>query len=186
MNPISASVLDARQLPCSGKHEQIFHRWAMLAVGESFVLLNDHRPEPLRRQFEQFVPGCFEWAEVPPPHGGFAVRLTRLRLDPAGFDAGLVNGCGSLGTRSGDTAVVADDDILVRLHLDFRECPVDEAHDRILRLAQGIAEGTELLADLPSPDPYLDRALTAMGRTFHGAVLPGSAPGWRYAVRHPA
>jgi uncharacterized protein (DUF2249 family) len=179
-------VLDARLIPCSGKHEQIFHRWAALMVGESFVLLNDHRPEPLRRQFEQFVPGCFEWAAVPPPPGGFAVRLTRLRPDPAGFDASLVNGCGSLGARSGATTVAADEDILVRIHLDFRECPVGEAHDRVLRLAQGLADGAELLADLPSPDSDLDRALTTLGRTFHGAALPGSVPGWRYAVRHPA
>lgn len=186
MSSLPPAVLDARLVPCSGKHAFIFRRWAELATGESFVLLNDHRPEPLRWQFEHLVTGCFEWVEVPPPLGAFAVRLTRLRPDPVGFDASLVTGCGPLSALSGSTTVVAEDDIFVRLHFDLRESAVDEARDRVLRLARGLAEGTELLADLASPDPGLDQALTVLGRTFLGASLQGSSPGWRYAVRHPA
>gem|GEM_PF-1419073 len=183
-------VLDARLIPCSGKHALIFRQWAQLAVGESFVLLNDHRPDPLRRQFEQVVPGCFEWTEIPPLPGAFAVRLTRLQTDPTGFDSNLVSGCGPVSERSsGDTgisSVAPDEEIFVRLHFDFRSCSPEEARERILRMAQGLAEGTELLADLPSPDPDLDRALSVLGRTFRGAALQDFSPGWRYAVRHPA
>src|SRR5262245_55198517 len=112
-------ILDARPLPCAGKHSAIFRRWAELPVGESFVLLNDHRPEPLRRQFEQYVPGCCEWREIAPPAGAFAVRLTRLRPDPRGFDPAHVTGC----TLSAALIDPAEQGILVRLQLDYRELP---------------------------------------------------------------
>lgn len=147
-----------------------------MAVGESFVLINDNRPDPFRRRFEHLIPGCFEWAEVP-PQGAFAVCLTRLRPDPAGFDASTVNGCDPLSASSVDAIVAADDGILVRLRLDFQDSPVAKSRGRVLRLAQGLAEGTELLAELQSPDPDLDRALTALGGTFRGAAMRGSSPG---------
>lgn len=189
MDSLSPAVLDARLIPCSGKHALIFRQWAQLAVGESFVLLNDHRPDPLRRQFEQVVPGCFEWTEIPPPPGAFAVRLTRVQPDPTGFDASMMSGCGPMSERSSDTVGfsenAADDGIFVRLHLDFRDYSADEARERILNLAQGLREGTELLADLRLPDPSLDQSLTLLARIFRGAAIPGPMPGWRYAIRHP-
>ena len=94
MSSPSSTVLDARLIPCAGKHELIFRRWSALAVGESFVLFNDHRPEPLRQQFAQHVPDCFDWREAESPSDGYAVRLTRLRPDPVDFDPSFVNGCG--------------------------------------------------------------------------------------------
>jgi uncharacterized protein (DUF2249 family) len=189
MDSPSPVILDARAIPCAGKHALIFRQWAKLTVGESFVLLNDHRPDPLHRQFEQLVPGCFEWAEIPPPPGAFAVRLTRLHPDPIEFEASLVNGCLPMGERPNDatgiSGIAADDGILVRLHLDFRDYSADEARERILNLAQGLREGTELLADLRLPDPSLDQSLTLLARVFRGAAIPDPMPGWRYAIRHP-
>lgn len=178
MSDASPDVLDARRLPCAGKHPLIFRRWAELAVGESFVLLNDHQPEPLRRQFESFVPGCYEWSESPPPPGAFAVHLTRLRPDPAGFDPAQTGGCGL-------PAVEGDEGVFVRLQLDYRELPPAAARSRARHLAGGLAEGAELQLDLAGPDPGLDDALTALGMTFRGNALPAASPGWRYLIRHP-
>ena len=129
MNDLPPDVLDARALPCAGKHPLIFRRWARLRVGESFVLLNDHRPEPLRRQFEQLVPGCCDWREIEPSSGAFAVRLTRLRADPAEFDPAQAGGCGP-PARSGE-----NDGLLLSLQLDYRELPAGEARAATSHLA---------------------------------------------------
>ncbi|MCU0792380.1 MAG: DUF2249 domain-containing protein [Opitutaceae bacterium] len=179
--PALAAALDARLIPCSGKHEIIFRRWATLAVGESFILLNDHRPAPLQNQFEQLVPGCFEWFEIEPPPGAFAVRITRIRSDPAGFDPGIVNGCGlkPAGTSG------SDDSILVQLQFDYRGESPALARQRLLRVASRLPDATGLLADLSTPDPELDRSLTALALTFQGHALPGATPAWRYTICRP-
>jgi uncharacterized protein (DUF2249 family) len=179
MSSSPSAVLDARPIPCSGKHELIFRRWAALAVGESFVLLNDHRPEPLRRQFEQLVPDCFEWCEIEPPVGAFAVCLTRLRPDPAGLDLRRVSGCGLRPTPAD-----GDNPILVQLQFDYRGLTPDSARATLLRFAADLPAGTELLAVLPQPDPELDHGLTALNRAFRGEALPAASPGWRYSIRH--
>lgn len=53
--------LDARVIPRPEKHKTIFATFGKLAAGESFVLLNDHEPEPLRKEFEREHPGSFGW-----------------------------------------------------------------------------------------------------------------------------
>ncbi len=53
--------VDARVLPKPEKHPTIFATFAKLAVGESFVLVNDHEPEPLRKEFEAEQPDSFGW-----------------------------------------------------------------------------------------------------------------------------
>lgn len=53
--------LDARVLPKTVRHKTIFATFAELGAGESFVLLNDHEPEPLRLEFEREHPGSFGW-----------------------------------------------------------------------------------------------------------------------------
>lgn len=181
MSSSKTAVLDARLIPCSGKHELIFRRWSTLAVGESFTLLNDHRPEPLRQQFAQHVPGCFAWRETESPSGGFAVTLTRLQPDPVDFDPTVVNGCGGSSSIGQNT----DRSILVKLHFDSRNLSMSEARERVLRVTTKLPEGAELLVDLAEPDPELDRRLASMNRTFHGEALPSADAGWRYTIRHP-
>lgn len=175
-------VLDVRALPCSGKHPLIFQRWAQLPVGGSLVLLNDHRPAPLQQQFERLVPGCFEWDEIPAPSGAFAVRLTRLRPDPAGFDPAHPGGCGGPPRETERT----DRDLLMRLQLDFRPLPPATARARVLAVARGLADGVVLEVELAAPDPGLDEGLTTLGLTFHGRAAAAGPAGWHYAIRRPA
>lgn len=180
MSPDTDDVLDVRALPCAGKHPLIFERWARLGVGRSFVLVNDHRPEPLRHQFERLVPGCCDWCEVPPPPGAFAVRLTRLRPDPAGFHPQQAAGCGA----AAGSGAPADPDILMRLQLDYRALPAPAVRELLRHLAPGLADAVELEVDVTAPDPDLDAVLTSLGLTFRGTALPEAA-GWRYAIRRP-
>jgi uncharacterized protein (DUF2249 family) len=54
-------TLDVRVIPPPEKHPTIFRTFAALTPGESFVLVNDHDPKPLRYQFEAEHAGEFGW-----------------------------------------------------------------------------------------------------------------------------
>lgn len=61
---IMAIELDIRIVPPREKHPTIFRTFDALAPGESFTLINDHDPYPLRHQFEATRSGQFAWAYV--------------------------------------------------------------------------------------------------------------------------
>ena len=79
----AAELLDARDIPCSRKHPMILERAHDLPVGSSFVLVNDHAPEPLRYQFEALFPRCFQWDYLVAEDDFAAVRITRATPTPA-------------------------------------------------------------------------------------------------------
>lgn len=54
-------VLDVRPIPHGQRHPRIFRRYARLSPGESFVLVNNHDPKPLRREFSATHPDEFTW-----------------------------------------------------------------------------------------------------------------------------
>lgn len=53
--------LDVRVIPPREKHPAIFQTFQALAQGESFILVNDHDPMPLRYQFQNEYPDQFGW-----------------------------------------------------------------------------------------------------------------------------
>ncbi|MFS8199416.1 DUF2249 domain-containing protein [Streptomyces sp. CWNU-52B] len=57
-------VLDVREIPHGRRHPRIFARYGRLAPGESFVLVNNHDPKPLRREFEATHPDTHTWDYV--------------------------------------------------------------------------------------------------------------------------
>lgn len=54
-------TLDVRVIPPREKHPTIFQTFAALAPGESFILVNDHDPKPLRYQFQYEHADEFGW-----------------------------------------------------------------------------------------------------------------------------
>jgi uncharacterized protein (DUF2249 family) len=54
-------ALDIRVVPPPEKHPTIFRTFDALAPGESFTLINDHDPFPLRHQFEATRTGTYSW-----------------------------------------------------------------------------------------------------------------------------
>lgn len=54
-------TLDVRPIPPREKHSTIFQTFDALGTGESFVLINDHDPRPLRYQFDAEHAGRFGW-----------------------------------------------------------------------------------------------------------------------------
>ncbi len=71
-------VMDVRPIPCSVKHGMIIQRWFNLAVGDYFILLNDHDPVPLRYQFQAEFPGTFAWDYVEQGPTDVRVKITKL------------------------------------------------------------------------------------------------------------
>ena len=100
MNPLPTeqndrSLFDVREISCSEKHALIFARWAELAVGAHFVLINHHDPVPLYRQFAATFPEAFTWEYLERSPEKVQIKITRLTASPANaVVAPFSGGCG--------------------------------------------------------------------------------------------
>ena len=70
--------LDVRVIPPREKHPTIFHTFDALAAGESFVLINDHDPFPLRYQFEAERAWTFGWEYLERGPAVWRVEISRV------------------------------------------------------------------------------------------------------------
>ena len=132
-------VFDVREIPGRVKHAQIFQRWQDLAVGEFFVLLNDHDPVPLRHQFDGQFKGTYGWDYLEKGPEEFRVKITKLRaLDgqtPAPAAAAAKTGAGIAKAVS---AVVQE--------IDVRGFEPPEPLVRILAALEALPAGVKLRA----------------------------------------
>lgn len=73
-----AKELDLRAVPRPERHPLVFANLDALALGESFVLINDHDPIPLARQIQDLRAGqvTLEYERREP--GFFRIRITRV------------------------------------------------------------------------------------------------------------
>lgn len=71
-------ALDLRQTPHERRHSTVFYAFDQLAVGESFVLINDHDPKPLRAQMEQLRPGEMSWKYELSGPAEFRINVSRV------------------------------------------------------------------------------------------------------------
>ena len=71
-------LMDVRPIPCSVKHGLIIKTWLNLAVGDHFVLLNDHDPVPLYYQFSAEWPGAFAWEYLTKGPDEFRIKIKKL------------------------------------------------------------------------------------------------------------
>ncbi|HEX7353488.1 MAG TPA: DUF2249 domain-containing protein [Mycobacteriales bacterium] len=69
--------LDVRTVPKAERHPLIFARFADLAPGESFVLVNTHEPVHLREEFERDQPGTYDWESHRAAPREWRIRITR-------------------------------------------------------------------------------------------------------------
>lgn len=56
-----STTIDVRTIVPRERHPLTFSTFEALAPGESFELVNDHDPVPLRYQFEAEHDGAFSW-----------------------------------------------------------------------------------------------------------------------------
>lgn len=73
--------LDVRRLRKPEKHPTIFATYADLAVGESFVLVNNHDPKHLHDEFEADHPGSYGW-EYLEKGPAWRIRISKLASTP--------------------------------------------------------------------------------------------------------
>lgn len=86
-------VMDVRAIPCSIKHGAIVGTFMELAVGDHFILRNDHDPVRLREQFAAHWPDTFAWEYLAQQPDDVRVKITKLKPlpevpKPAGMDCG--------------------------------------------------------------------------------------------------
>lgn len=73
--------IDVREIPHGQRHPRIFARYARLAPGEGFVLVNNHDPKPLRREFEAAHGSEFSWEYLESGPEQWQVRIGRIAPD---------------------------------------------------------------------------------------------------------
>ncbi len=76
---VTASELDLRDTPRPQRHPLVFTAFDRLEEGESFVLINDHDPQPLRRQLERMREAEVAWEYIERGPEFFRIRITRVR-----------------------------------------------------------------------------------------------------------
>ena len=74
--------LDIRPLRKPDKHPTIFATYDSLAVGESFVLINNHDPRHLRDEFDTDQPNSFDWDYVEQGPEVWRIRISKLTSTP--------------------------------------------------------------------------------------------------------
>lgn len=69
--------LNVTLIPPPQRHATIFKVFDNLEPGSSFILVNDHRPTPLRFQFDRMREGAFEWQYLEDGPAIWKVQITR-------------------------------------------------------------------------------------------------------------
>jgi len=75
------TIIDVRRIARGGRHPRVFARYARLAPGEAFILVNSHDPKPLRREFEAIHDGAFSWDYLQTGPEEWRVRIGRVATD---------------------------------------------------------------------------------------------------------
>jgi uncharacterized protein (DUF2249 family)/quercetin dioxygenase-like cupin family protein len=80
---VAEREIDLCLMPRAERHPAVFDAIDRLAVGESFVIFNDHDPRPLWVQIEQLRGGEVTWEYLERGPDTFRVRIARV-APPAG------------------------------------------------------------------------------------------------------
>ncbi len=71
--------LNVTLIPPAQKHPAIFQTFDSLKKDESFILVNDHDPRPLKHQFTYERADAFKWEYVEEGPEWWRVRLTKTK-----------------------------------------------------------------------------------------------------------
>ncbi|AVP58021.1 DUF2249 domain-containing protein [Pulveribacter suum] len=87
-----AFEIDVRTIPPYERHARIFGQFDDLEIGQALVIVNDHDPVPLHRQFDARSPGQFQWNYLQA-----GPQLWRVQIDKVASQADSGGGCCSGG-----------------------------------------------------------------------------------------
>lgn len=134
--------LDVRALPPPERHPRIHQLFEGLEPGEAFVLVEDHDPQALFRQFQAECPGGFGWQYLEQGPGTWRVRITKRAAVVVGDAA---------PARAPLPAVLAAVPASDRVPVDVR--PViargEEPFRRIIGAVEGLTAGQVLVLRAP-------------------------------------
>lgn len=88
------TVFDVRSFEPRFRHALIFSMFEGLVAGEAFVLVNDHDPVPLRRQFESLSLPNLDWQYLERGPGTWRVRIEKKGAESQGGGSGCCGICG--------------------------------------------------------------------------------------------
>ncbi len=71
-------TLDLRPTPRERRHSTVVYAFDTLGVGESFLLVNDHDPQPLHAQMEQLRQGELAWEYEVQGLYEFRIKVSRI------------------------------------------------------------------------------------------------------------
>lgn len=77
------AVVDLRSMPHSWRRLFVCTLIERMAVGKSFVLVNDHAPVRLRRYLQETFAGTVGWESLESGPPRWRVRITRNLAQPA-------------------------------------------------------------------------------------------------------
>lgn len=78
-----ATTIDLRSIAPRERHALIFARFDALQPGQALELANDHDPRPLRAQFEDRVPGQYDWRYIESGPSSWRVRIGKTAAKPS-------------------------------------------------------------------------------------------------------
>lgn len=78
--------VDVRAIPREQRHPCIFTAFARLGSGGSFVLINNHDPKHLHREFEATYPGNYHWDYLETGPERWRIRISRPTSTARGND----------------------------------------------------------------------------------------------------
>jgi uncharacterized protein (DUF2249 family) len=79
----TATALDLREIAPRERHASAFSRFDALLPDPALQLLNNHEPQPLRKQFESRCLGQFTWTAVQAGPAVWRMQLTWMGAKPA-------------------------------------------------------------------------------------------------------
>lgn len=79
---LSDRILDLRQTSRERRHGTVSYAFDKLGIGGSFLLVNNHDPQPLHAQMKQLRPGELAWEYEAPDPDEFRIKVSRMTPSP--------------------------------------------------------------------------------------------------------
>jgi len=91
---MALSIIDAREISPWQRHTTIMESFDNLAQGEAFLLIADHDPIPLFRQFESSRANQFGWNYVEKGPEAWKIEISRTTSAKPQTDGNCCGHCG--------------------------------------------------------------------------------------------
>lgn len=75
-------TIDVREIPKPQRHPKIFGLFDGLDVGDAVILINDHDPRHLHDEFEERIPGGYEWEYLVRERRDYRIRIGKTLDTP--------------------------------------------------------------------------------------------------------